>query len=230
MSNGETEDLLKKYQASLGDNFGEVYFHARNEWCHLWVTWKQYKGLFGAGPERVDLMNRAGAGFFHYVQLHYFDAAILAICRLSDPVSTAGRQNLTVLLFENFVDTPEQQGRLRELLDDIGIASQFARDWRNRRIGHSDYALRTGAAEPLEHATLDSMDNAVDALHQVLAYISSEYLGTHFVGEVIDDHNNEMVMLRRLYLGEEMHQRELEALKNRDPEPRRRFPDWLSST
>lgn len=64
MSIMEPDKVLANYQDSLGDDFGLVYYIARNEWCDLWVTWKQYKNMFGHGIERVDLMNRAGSGFF----------------------------------------------------------------------------------------------------------------------------------------------------------------------
>lgn len=228
MTTKSSEEIMDEYVTALGKEFGTALFHAKNEWCDLWLTWKQFKNLFGHGPERVELMNRAGAGFFYRVDKHFFEAVALAVCRLSDPVKSAGKANLTVRLFESFMDTVARKQRMQELLDAVQKSTEFARDWRNRRIGHNDYGLKTGEAVPLEKATLEYMDAAIAALHETLSYVCLEFMGQNLHNEVIDDLNNEMVMLHRLFLGDAEVQKELEELKAGNYQ-NKALPAWLNN-
>ncbi|MCB1470528.1 MAG: hypothetical protein KDK08_26030 [Rhizobiaceae bacterium] len=224
----ESDQLHDEYLQKLGEEFGATYFHARNEWCDLWLTWKQFENLFGHGPERVELLNKAGAAFFYRVDRHFFEAVTLALCRLSDPVKSAGKSNLTVMRFEQFMDTEDRKTRMSELLEAVKTATEFARDWRNRRISHNDYELKIGTAEPLKDATRDLMNEAISALFQVLGFISAEFLDQHLHNEVIDHLNNEMVMLERLYLGHETWERKMEDFLNEHGTPRV-LPSWLTT-
>ena len=224
-----SEEVLKEYRRILGNDFGYVYFHARNEWIDIWLTWNQYESLFGHGSERVDLMNKAGASFFYMVQRHFFEAVLLAVCRLSDNVKVAGKKTLTVLLFRDFMDTDERRIKLDELLEMVNETTKFARDWRNRKIGHNDLDLKNGASEPLKKATRESVRCAIHALYEVLAYISSNFMKTELIDKVITGFNNEMAMLDRLYLGAMSYDKELEALK-KGIVPSMERPEWLHNS
>jgi len=220
------KEVLEDYRSHLGKNFGDIYFHARNEWIDIWITWNQYENLFGHGSERVDLMNKAGASFFYSVQRHFFETVLLAVCRLSDPIKTGSKTNLTVLLFREFMDTDERRAKIDSLLEKVKGTTEFARDWRNRRISHNDLDLKGGAAEPLKIATRNIVSNAIQSIYEVIAYISLEFMKSELIEKVVTGFNNEMNMLDRLYLGTESRDKELEDLKNgKAPLPER--PEWL---
>lgn len=210
----------------LGAEFGDIYFHAKSEWIDIWVTWNQYENLFGQGPERVELMNKAGAIFFYMVQRHFFETVLLGVCRLSDPIKTGRKTNLTVLALHQFMDTDERRTKLESLLDEVGTTTEFARDWRNRRISHNDLDLKNGTADPLESANRDLVNTSLKSIHNVLSYISLEFMDSELMGEVAVGFNNEITMLDRLYLGIEANDRELNELKNNKIVPLER-PEWL---
>ena len=174
-------------------------------------------------------MNKAGASFFYMVQRHFFEAVLLAVCRLSDPAKTLSKTNLTVLLFREFMDTDERRIKLDALLEKVSATTQFARDWRNRRIGHNDLDLKNGASEPLKKATRESVRCAIHALYEVLAYISSDFMKTELVDKVITGFNNEMAMLDRLYLGAMSYDKEQEDLK-KGIVPSMERPEWLHNS
>jgi hypothetical protein len=224
-----SEEVLEKYCRHLGKKFGDVYFLARNEWIDIRVTWNQYENLFGHGPERVDLMNKAGVLFFFMVQRHFFEAVLLAVCRLSDQIKTGRKANLTVLLFREFMDTDERRIKLDSLLEKVEVTTEFARDWRNRRISHNDLDLKNGTAAPLEEANRKLVSNAIKALHEVLNYINLEFINTELIDDVITGFNNEMAMLDRLYLGVMSYEKELAALKSGIVPPLER-PEWLHNS
>ena len=224
------EQILKEYKDTLGEDFGEIYFHAYVEWCDLSHTWKQFKNLFGHGPERVDLMNRAGAGFFYRVDRFFFEAVVMAVCRLSDPVKTVKKANLTVMLFEQHMDTEIRKKTMKKLLEKVEDSTEFARDWRNRRIGHNDFNLKVGTAKPLERITLESMDAAISALHKTLYYIGTEFMDVDMMNEFAGNYRDEMVMLNCLYRGDEDFRDEQEALMAGNYRIRREMPKWLNNS
>lgn len=213
MTTQNPEEVLARYTAALGDEFGTAYYQILSEWSDLWLTWRQFENLFGHGPERVELMNRAGASFFYRVDRLFFESVALAVCRLSDPIKSAGKSNLTIRLFEKYMDTNDRKAKMQELLNEVISSTEFARDWRNRKISHNDYALKIGAAEPLQKASRNSMNAAIASLHLTLAYVSTELMESYLDNEVINDMNDEMVMLHRLFLGDEQFQKELKELK-----------------
>lgn len=228
MPTRSSEEILDYYKRNLGDDFGNTYYHIVSEWSELWLLWKQFRNLFCQGPERVTLLNNCGAAFFARVDSTFLESTFLSICRLSDPVESFGKPNLTVRRLPQFANFESQKSKMDELLEDIAIKSKFARDWRNRRISHSDYHLKlsTEEATPLKSATIREVDDAINAIFKIISYISLEFLKSHLEEEVIDPLNNEMVLLDRLYLGDQEFNRELQDLKDRRILPSKR-PEWL---
>ncbi len=218
---------LEEKKKILGDEFGAIYYHGLNEWCNLWLTWKQYESLFGHGSERVELLNKAGGSFFYRVNMHFFEAVVLAVCRISDPSKTLGKTNLTVHLFQQHMDCDDKSKKMEELLNIVHENTQFARDWRNRRISHNDYQLKLGKAEPLAEATRNAMNQAIASIHDVFKYISLTFMDSDLMNEVVDHFNNEKVTLERLYHGVLVNEERLEKIKDGIYEPNE-LPAWLT--
>jgi hypothetical protein len=61
-------ELKQRYRDVMGNELGEVFHHLMQEAAFLHLKWNEYLTLFGTGPERVDLLNKAAPGFFHLVQ------------------------------------------------------------------------------------------------------------------------------------------------------------------
>jgi AbiU2 len=226
MTHQTATETHKNYRQRLGQEFGDVFYLSFNEWCDLQQIWAQFENLFGHGPERVALMNEAGAGFFYYVDRLFFEASMLALCRLSDPMKSAGKENLTVMLFMKFMDNDVRKAKMQALLDTATASTNFARDWRNRKIGHNDLNLKMGTALPLEDATRNLVNQAITALHGVFEYVTVEFMNTNLGNKVIAGLNNEMVMLHRLLLGVEQNARVLEDLKLGKLDTHE-WPKWL---
>ncbi len=228
MTSKTPDQVLSNYKKQLGEEFGAVFYHAYNEWCALQFTWQQYENLFGRGEERVALLNKAGASFFGQVDRHFFAACVLAVCRLGDPAETGNKRNLTVKAFKKFMNTTERQEKLHSLLQNVDGKSEFARDWRNRHISHSDYDLRLGAATPLKGATRAKMSEAIDSIHKVFGFIGLEFMDAAFQPEVSGPFSNEMSMLNVLHAGVTLREETNERLLNGEDVPLT-YPDWLKN-
>ncbi|MCZ4287952.1 hypothetical protein [Hoeflea alexandrii] len=223
----DTHGSLAGYQQALGQEFGRLFYHCISEWVDLSLTWQQYEQLFGHGPERVSMLNEAGAAFFGRVQRHFFDVVVLAICRLSDPVKSRGKKNLTVNSFEDYMDTDERRNEMKKLLADIREKTQFHRDWRNRRIGHNDLDLRYGTAKPLESATRNQMNESITAIHQVFFYILGEFEDSHLVEEVIEPLDGPMVTLQLIYDARTLRAKEQDGPYSVLQDRIASYPKWL---
>src|SRR5690349_12883241 len=59
-------------------------------------AWTQYKYLFAASPERVDLLNACARWFFALSQMALFREILLGISRLTDPLEQGKHTNLVL--------------------------------------------------------------------------------------------------------------------------------------
>ena len=89
----------------------------------------------------------------------------------------AGKSNLTIRALPELCDEPALRSRVTELVDAALEATKFARDWRNRHIGHRDLALALNSgAKPLASASRAQVSEAASAIHAVLNQISESVL------------------------------------------------------
>jgi len=161
-------DLVKEqYQGLLGGEFGEVFFELHSAWLLALARYDEFNRLFGS-RKHVEHLNAIGGGFFGDVQYIFWDDLILRLCRLTDPVGTGKKRNLTIQIVPELCGTnlrAEIQGGVKRAVE----ATCFARDHRNRRIAHEDYdlALRRDP-EPLPAASLEKAKMSLDRVHAVL--------------------------------------------------------------
>jgi len=176
---------MTQYEDKLGRKFSMIFHSLNNDWASALVRYKEFRELFGTA-ERVNLLNAIGSGLFWDVQQMFWSDLMLRLTRLTDPLNSAGKDNLTVQrlpgLCEDLDLGDEVAGLVRQAVD----AAVFARDWRNRRIGHSDLARAIDPSpEPLAEATLPKVKAALDAVHEVLDTISVRLLHTGIANEVV---------------------------------------------
>ena len=76
--------------------FEEILYETDNRMFVLHETWCIYRQLFGTSEARVDLLNEVAPGFAGVVQPVLLDSVILGICRLCDPSSMSGNDNLSL--------------------------------------------------------------------------------------------------------------------------------------
>lgn len=114
-------------------------------------------------------MNETAGCFFHWVQWSMWHGILLQICRLTDPATSVGKQNLSICLLPD-IARPESADRVRLLVRSAQDASHFARVWRNRWIAHRDFAvaIEDTGVQPLPDATISSVREALAAIAAAL--------------------------------------------------------------
>lgn len=181
------EQVLEKCIRDMGPKLGPVYHELSNEVAWLHAKWNQYRQLYGHSEERVDLLNRAGGHFFRIVQDALWDNVILHIARLTDPIKSGRRDNLTLLRLPEVIPNASLKKEVKALIDTALSSSSFARDWRHRSLAHIDLelALRTGA-NPLPGISREQVENTLLAFRSVLNKLDDMYWQSETAYEYFD--------------------------------------------
>lgn len=178
------EQALEHNVALMGEDLGRLYSALWQEVAWLYRKWEEYVTLFGTKPERIELLNQAAPAFFRVVQDTLWEDVLMHICRLTDPPKSAGRPNLTCQRLGPLLTDERVQDSLAAAISAALLASEFCRDWRNRRIAHHDLDLAFGTgADPLLPASREGVKAALSAIAKVLDTVSSHFAnGTTFFG------------------------------------------------
>jgi hypothetical protein len=177
MSTQNEEEVQQEYVTAMGPELGKVFFELRNECIMLHWKWEEYVALFGTNPQRVELINKAAQAFFWVVQDTLWRDVLLSIARLTDPANSGpGKDNLTLQRLRGLA-APAIQAEVGKHLTDCLTKTEFARDWRNRHIAHSDLALALNkhSARPLALASRRSVNEALAAFVELLNAVQVHY-------------------------------------------------------
>lgn len=174
----------EQWISAMGKDLGEVFGELHDQVVWLHVRWRQYEALFGTSTRRVEILNNAASLFFHFVQDSLWDDTLLHLSRLTDRPEVAGKQTLSLRRLPDLCSDAQLREEIERLVKAALDATDFARDWRNRRIAHIDLALalREGA-KPLAVASRAGVSAALASVASVLNRIASHYCGTHVVFE-----------------------------------------------
>lgn len=180
------DEARQRNIAAMGEDLGSVYSALWQAVATIYVYWGEYVVLFGARPQRIELLNRAAPMFFRMLQDELWDSCLLHLARLTDPAKSGGRGdrgNLTVRGLPNLILDASLQSKVSELVSQAVHQTEFCRDLRNRRIAHNDLMLALGRpTTPLTGGSRLQIKSALDAISKVLSAISSHYFDSelHF--------------------------------------------------
>jgi hypothetical protein len=168
---------LDEAVAKMGREFGTLYWTLWQEVVFLHIKWAEYKELFHATPERVNMLNQAAPAFFGTIQEVCREDVILHISRLTDHTSSPGkgsRENLTVQALPDLVQDRESKAAIEHRVQAAVRLSAACKDWRNRHLAHRDLSLALSSYDPaIQVKPLDDMSrkivsDSVEAIELVL--------------------------------------------------------------
>jgi hypothetical protein len=115
--------------------------------------------------------------FFHDLQSMMWEDLLLHLCRVTDPPRTGRHEHLSVRALPGLVSDEALRKEIQALADDADQKTQFARDWRNRRLAHEELSLGD-TAQPLASATLGQVEDALAAICRPVNLLEKRYLDT----------------------------------------------------
>ena len=146
------------------------------EFIQLCYRWQLFCQLFDSGQKNIDLLNKSGSNVFQLLQKLIIDDAMLALCRLSDPDKSMGKENASIRNMLKKVraelsdeDAREIDAKLSELKEHMNKISIL----RNKAISHTDYehALNTVL---LPRPTYGELEDSMKAIERMLNIITGK--------------------------------------------------------
>ena len=179
MTSRTTEEVKAANIAEMGEQLGEVYSALWQELTILHFDWHEYTELFGTKAARIDLMNQSAPHFFRLVQDRLWETTLLNLARLTDPVVSPGkdeRKNLTIKALSDLIEDTKLKDQVTGLIENVVKLTEFARDWRNRHIGHRDLKLALQQpTTPLAEGSRLDVKNALAAIATTLNALEGHY-------------------------------------------------------
>ena len=185
--NRTSDEILKDRKSKLGDEFGSAFHALSNEWTWALLRLNEYRELFRSKKDVAFLNALTGGSFLWDVQQNFWPDLLLRVCRLTDPPKSGGKRNITVQALPPFVKKkkPRLLQEVEDLVNKAVDKARFARDWRNRRISHSAWNIAIKPVKPLAAASLQQVQDALDAVHAVLNAIELGLMGAECANKVL---------------------------------------------
>lgn len=171
---GETltaKDVRHEAVAAMGSELGEIYHLLSDQVTWLHLKWDTLCELF-ANRETVDLLNSAAPAFFHELQRQMREDIFLHLCRITDPPISGGKSTLTLRRLPGLVSDRGMRLSLEAMVDNAVKRTEFARDWRNRRLAH----IELNRSQPLASMSRKKAEDALDAIRKVMNRLEKTYL------------------------------------------------------
>jgi hypothetical protein len=162
---------------AMPSQLGELHYELHNEVAWLHLKWRDFRALYTTSPATITLLNESAPAFFGNLQRMYWEDVLLHLCRLTDPIKSAGKETLTILRIPTLIPDPDLKRQVNALATEATTRTDFARPWRNRRLAHRELPPLSGhAALPLPSASVRDVEEALVAIRATLRCIELHYL------------------------------------------------------
>lgn len=161
------------YDPRLPDNIREVFMWLCQDIASLRNKWSFYLELFGS-KGNTELLSELARASFQIIEESLRDDMTMAICRLSDPPQSMGKNNLSL---PTLVHRFGELDTAAELLKDFLGACEPVRQYRNKRIGHNDLNTTIRPQDnPLPGIGRKHIDRIVQLAEQILNGIYQRFV------------------------------------------------------
>jgi hypothetical protein len=184
---------------AMPHTLAEIHERLQQEVSNLHAKWRIFRQLYTVSQERIGILRKTTPGFFGLIQRVLLDDISLTISRLTDPLKSAGKENLSLaLLVESASSTDDThfRSRTQRALEDLQEHCAPFRAHRNRKIAHRD--LPTALEyhpEPLPSVDGEKIDNALKMIAAFMNDFQNHYEQTSMAYEhvVISGDANDLV-------------------------------------
>jgi hypothetical protein len=207
-----------EYVVAMGLPLAKVCEALSDDVTWLHAKWMEFRTLYGYSKERIDLLNETAGFFFRVVQEVLWDDILLHVARLTDRAQTGSKENLVLARLPKLIEDPALSTEVETLAEVARQKCMFARDWRNRRLAHSDLALATGSAsEGLSAVSRQNIEEVLAAIRKVLNEVHRRYLGSDVGFEHVMSHSGADMLLYRLRVASHVETKKRQRLLDGKP-------------
>ena len=137
----------------------ESFLALRQECVWVQSCFNTFCALFESGEETSTVLQQAAPAFFQEINLILLEHFVLQVCRITDPASSNGRENLTI---KNLNQALAKEGifstHIAEQSERIHKYRSLVVDARNQIVSHADKAKILSRTESDPHARSDVKD------------------------------------------------------------------------
>jgi len=169
-------DLLAAKRQKMPGDLANLHFQLGQDLTWLHLNWKEFKRLFATSEKRVALLNATAPRFFARYEQTLWHDTLLHLCRLTDPPQSVGKDNLTIRGLTPLVTDSALAARVTLEVEEAVRNTEFARDWRNRRLAHRDLAqVLAPQLHPLAPASRAHVEAVLASLCKVMNSVELHY-------------------------------------------------------
>ncbi len=207
------ETAKAEYIARMGLELGERFYDLSNELLWAQMVWSDYRALY-ASQQSIGVLNSSAPAFFWTLENVLWESVFMSLCRLTDNLEVGYKPTLSIQRLPLLFLDESAKLVLSGLVDDALKKTDFARKWRNRRLGHTELRpLDAEKVKPLPEASRQDVEIALDALRAILNRVLSYFDLPHVMYQMFDGGPGGVLsMLHLLELGVKARARRL-----RDP-------------
>jgi len=159
----------------------EVFENLRYEVTWLYSKWAIYSQLFCRGEEQLSFLDSMAPGFFVIIRDSLENELIVGLCRLTDPTTTGRRENLTLARLAETLEEADIAKEFQSRLHKIDQACSPLREWRNRRLAHSDFPTALGQSQfPLPKVAWETIDSTLKSIGNLMNLVQIHFLDSEF--------------------------------------------------
>jgi hypothetical protein len=178
-------------EKNIDPHLKEVFDQLSKQVTSLTWKWQTAMRLFGEGKERIDLLNKTAQSFFFVVQITLRDDVFLTLSRFTDPLKSAGQDNLVIGRLLKHLDEKEHPTFYRQLEEAIELVHKSCKPfrlYRNKIIAHTDMSVKLKyTSEPLPGISVNEVFTAIDSLQNVMNLFSKYFFdSTTYYEEVFE--------------------------------------------
>lgn len=216
MTSRNSEEVRAEHIRVLGHKLGEEYNALWQETVWLHFEWQQHEKLFSQSREILDTLNELAGAFFWTTQRVFFEHTMLSISRLTGPVQSSGKHNLTIKRLPRLTSDAAFAVELDELIKHHEASWTFTKPWRNKLLAHRDLNTALGrAAQPIPPATRADIAQALNAIATVLNRIEAKYFDSEVIYDVHEPRDAD-ALVHFLSLAKSVDDADLERVVGRD--------------
>jgi hypothetical protein len=216
-----TDEAKQANIEKMGEPLGVVYSALWQEVSLMHLEWTEYVELFGTKRERVMLLNETAPLFFRMLQDGLWELSLLHLARVTDPVSSPGRQgrsNLTVRALPPLISDARLKEDVTKLVNEAIEHTAFCRDWRNRHIAHRDLKLALERpTTPLAEGSRAQVSMALKAVAAILNALDWHYSQSETTFDPGASHGGALSLLYAIGIGSRARAARAKRLEEGNP-------------
>jgi len=171
------------YVNNMPEDIRDIFMWLCQDVASLNDKWRTYKGLY-SDPSVTDLLNYTAKHTFQTIEESLRDDMTMSICRLCDPSSSRGRENVS---FNALLGSKNIPNDIKKVIGEFLESCKPVKSLRNKRVAHNDKnTLLNPKQSPLPGIGRTQIDHIIGTAGDILNLILLGYENSEMEFETFD--------------------------------------------